>query len=132
MSITSPQNSQSPSDKRYFPRWHLNNKATYALENENAPHIARTRDLSCSGVCLSVNESILPHQHIRLKINLADESVIRLQGQIVWVRPKADANELGIVFYNTDDVAQDLILQHAFEFNRKEVVNHWFRGWETP
>lgn len=121
----------SEADQRYLPRWEIRNRVLYSLDSDQYPKEGRTKDLSGTGVCILTRENIIPHQKIQLTIYLSEGTMVKVQGNVVWVRPSTIENQLGINFREISDDAQELILQHAFEINKSEVLKHWFNGWDA-
>lgn len=122
----------SGSDQRYLPRWEVNNRVLYQLENEPDLHQGQTRDLSCAGACIKAAKSTIPSQKIKVTVFLSPQTSVILEGRVLWSRAFDKKNiEMGITFENASPEAQDLILQHAFEVDRQTVVKHWFEGWNA-
>jgi c-di-GMP-binding flagellar brake protein YcgR len=126
-------NLPSPEEKdmRYFPRWEVNNRVSYYLEGENTPHQGRTKDISCAGACIAGIHEILPHQKIKVTVELANHVKIDLKAHVLWVKTEDNKPVMGITFYDTPDTTQDLILKHAFELNRERFVRQLYKGWEN-
>ena len=120
----------SDTDQRYLPRWEIKNRVFYSLDSDQHPKEALTKDLSGTGVCILTRESIIPHQKIQLTIYLSEVTMVKVQGNIVWIKPAVNQNQIGINFHEISDQAQELILQHAFEINKAGVLKHWFDGWD--
>lgn len=130
MPIGSLQNqSSSFEDRRYFPRWEVNNRIVYQLEKSLATFEGFTKDLSCAGTCVSTLERLKINQRLRLTIYLSKDKKVTVQGNVVWVKPTHECQWAGIDFYNTTYQDQDLILECAFELNKKDLVRYWFKGW---
>lgn len=129
------QNGHIPLDKdekRYFPRWEVNNRICYRLAPEHAVHECRSRDLNCCGACLLTNQSLSPDQKIKLTVYLEDDVAVHVEGIVLWSRSNHDHQFLvGVNFMETSKRIQDLILDHAFEIKKKDLVKHWFKGWEV-
>ena len=123
-------NGNGRSDQRYFPRWEVTNRVSYKLDHDEISHKGYTVDLSCAGACLSVDTYFEPNQKLNLTIYLAKGKMVNVGGRIPWAKKENSHVRLGIDFQETSPEAQDLILRHAFELNRNEIVNHWFKGWE--
>ena len=131
----SPESQNLPAmednDMRYFPRWEVSNRVSYYLEGENRPHHGETRDISCAGACISGVQEILPHQKIKVTIELSNHVKIDLKANVLWVKTEGGRPVMGLTFYDTPDTTQDLILKHAFELDRDRFVRHLFKGWEN-
>ncbi len=131
MSLTSQYDTKyDPSDKRYLPRWEVQNRVFYRLEKDPQTREGATKDISCSGARITTPTSLIPYQKIQLTIRLAEETFISVNGHIIWVKCSALENEVGISFLNTSAQIQEVILQNVFELNREKFQNHWFKGWE--
>ena len=121
---------KSGSDKRYLPRWEVENKVVYRLNSDSDGHECISKDISCGGACLKTKEQLSSKQKVKLTIYLEDDVTVHVDGQIIWQKPAAGENLVGVVFANTSQRAQDLILKYAFEIKKEEMINHWFQGWE--
>lgn len=126
-------NTQSPGgdvhEKRYIPRWQVDNRVCYQFESGGNAHECRSKDLSCSGICLQTDQGMIPEQNVKLTIDLSDSVSVKVDGRILWSRPSLGWNLAGISFSNVDPEVQDLILDYAFEVKKEDVVKHWFKGW---
>jgi c-di-GMP-binding flagellar brake protein YcgR len=116
-------------ERRYLPRWHVDNRVLCRLDNGPETLECRSRDLSCAGIEIVSQESIPPHQKINLTICLTETKALDVTGHVVWQRPSSSGNVSGVVFENVAQEIQDAILKYAFEFKKKDVVNHWYEGW---
>lgn len=123
-------NSSNDSDKRYFPRWEVNNRVVYHLEGEKNPHAGQTKDLSCAGACIVGETHIAPQQKMKISIQLAEGVKVTLNARVLWMKTENNQTHMGIAFYNTPDEVQNLILQHAFELDKDKVLKYWFKGWD--
>ena len=118
------------SDQRYFPRWEVENRVLYQLEDQMDTLEAQTIDLSCAGACLTVPKTIRPQQTIKLVIYLSPNKFINVNGKIIWTKSVGGEQQIGIQFENISLKNQDIILQHAFEVRHDQVTRNWFKGWE--
>lgn len=116
-------------DKRYLPRWEVKNRIYYKLENEDKFQEGLSKDLSCSGACLLTKKSLPKNQKVKLTICLENEQKVEVNGEVLWNKAFEGDNLVGIAFYNTSQKAQELILKHAFELKKTDVIKHWFKGW---
>ncbi len=89
-----------------------------------------TRDLSCAGACIYVKETLPLEQKLKLTIYLSPRTQVDVQGTVVW-QGSCPPFETGIAFHDTPHGTQDIILEYAFEINRKKVTAYWFKGWEN-
>ncbi len=118
------------SDKRYFPRWQVKNRIVYRLEGDTHVHEARSRDLSCTGLCFLSQFPLSKEQKLKLRIYLFDDKSIEVEGHPVWVEETAEGHLVGLHFSDLKPKIQDTILQFAFEIKKDDVVKHWFEGWD--
>lgn len=120
----------SGTDRRYLPRWEVNNRIQYQLEHGVKVNEAQTKDLSCSGMSLVVSEAIPLNQKLKLKIYLSGNTFVDTDGEIVWCRPTVKGNVVGIDFRGITENAKEVILNYAFEVKRGDLIKHWFDGWK--
>ena len=118
-------------DRRYFPRWAVENRVIYTVESSKTPQEAKTKDLSGAGACLWVKEPLELNQKMKLIIYLSENVTVRLNAQVTWAKQCGNQNYAGVSFYNTSLQAQDLILEHAFDLDREQFVQHFFKGWDV-
>lgn len=129
MNVETAQSRDNPSDQRYFPRWEVNNRVLYQLEDQADIMQGKTKDLSCAGACIAVDRP-LTNQKIKLTFFLSRNASVDVEGNVLWSLKTDEGDvEIGVAFTEISPQSQDLILQHAFEVNREEVVRHWFDGW---
>lgn len=124
------QHNFSHSDQRYLPRWEVQNRVLYSCENDSYVHEAQTKDLSCAGACLRVEEALSPSQKVKMTVFLSENISVKLDGVVSWTKPANNEVEVGVSFYNTPMKVLDLILEYAFEFKHEEVEKQWFKGWK--
>ena len=101
------------SDKRYLPRWEVNNRIQYQLEHDLKVYEARTKDLSCAGACLVISEAIPLKQKVKMKIFLSENTTVEAEGKIVWCRPTTRGNIVGIDFCETPEEVKGIIQQSS-------------------
>ena len=130
MSAGMQQNYSGGSDQRYIPRWISANRATYQFEDDPAIHEGRTKDLNCAGACITSDHHFEKNQKVKLTIYLNDRTPVKVDGRIVWTKFSNKDTEIGIDFSNTSDEAQELILKHAFEIDKNNLIKHWYKGWD--
>ena len=118
-------------DQRYLPRWEVKNRVICRVDKEKKPIECASRDISCCGACISCDEKFDVKQKVKLTIYLSEKTSVQVEGEIVWNKPAEGENLVGVMFANTSEQAQELILQHAFEVKKQEVINHWYKGWKT-
>lgn len=128
----SEQKPNPPSDQRYFPRWNVNNRVIYHAETipDHQLRHGHTKDLSCAGACLYLKEFLSPQQKITLNIHLSPGTNLDLRATVVWQKAEDMTYLTGVVFHETSDEAQQQILEHAFEYDRSRVLEHWYKGWD--
>jgi len=117
-------------DQRYIPRWEVSNRVLYHVQDEKSQGEARTRDLSCAGLCIRTDGDLLSDKKIELTIYLSQKRTIRVQGRILWTRKTSEGSLAGIIFDNIQPEDQDLILDYAFAVKKDDLVKHWFKGWD--
>ncbi len=115
-------------DKRYFPRWEVQNRVLFQLKDNPEIFEGHTTDLSCVGMCLYAHQPLSIHQKIKLVVYLSGETSVSLFGIAVWANNEESSRKVGIVFYNTPLETQDLILQFAFNLNKERFLNDVFEG----
>ena len=131
-SEASEQKQNPPSDQRYFPRWNVNNRVLYRSESSPDQQLrhGHSKDISCAGACLYLKEFLPLQQKIAIGIQLTPKTNIDLRGTVVWQKAEDLAYLTGIAFYEISEAAQEQILEHAFEFDRSKLLEHWYKGWE--
>ena len=127
--IPPPQGSKP--DQRYFPRWQVKNRIVYRLEGEAKVHEACSCDLSCTGVSLIGGMPLVNDQKLKLQIYLTEDKSVEVEGHPVWTKETEAGHVIGINFTNLNTAIQDKILEYAFELNKKDIVKHWFEGWNN-
>ena len=100
------------------------------MENDTTLHEGRSLDISCAGACLATKGNLSSKQKVQLTIYLGEHTSVKLKGEIVWNKVYAAGHLAGVVFLNTSPEVQELILDHAFELRKNDLVKHWFKGWE--
>lgn len=124
------KNKENNADERYFPRWEARNRVVYQRPLHASSNEGHTKDLSCAGACIFVKEPLPLRQRLKLTIYLSPRTKLDIQGTVVWQNASSPPFQTGIAFYNTPHEAQDMILEHAFEINRRKITDYWFKGWE--
>lgn len=116
-------------DKRYIPRWEVDNRILYSLNRERKERECRSKDLSCVGACIHTRENIPEDQKLKLKVFLSENTCFDVEARILWKKSTQDGYALGVAFDNITPEVQELILTYAFEVKRDDLVKHWFDGW---
>ena len=124
-----PSPNSGNSDKRYLPRWIVNNRVLYQKENEDFYRECRSKDIHCEGACIKPEEVLTPDQKLKLAIYLNDEVAVHVQGKVLWALSNTQQYFAGLQFFNISEKVQDMILQYAFKLNKTALTNHWFQGW---
>ena len=119
------------SEKRYLPRWAVANRLLYQLENDNKMHESSSRDISCTGASFTSAQELPLNKKIKMKIYLSEDNTIDVQGEIIWSKSLEAQHLIGVIFSNTSQKVQDLILKHAFEIKKEDVIKYWFQGWSN-
>jgi hypothetical protein len=122
---------QDPSERRYIPRWQVSNKVLYKKNKDHVYKECQSKDISCCGTCLFTDEELLPNQQLTLEIHLADDLAFCVDGRALWNSAVGEKFLTGVTFFNVTPKTQELILEYAFNFDKKSVVKHWFKGWES-
>ena len=125
---TEKSDSTTTHDRRYLPRWEVDNKILYQKENEDTYHECRSKDINATGACMRTTEDITPNQQLNLTIYLADDiEPISIHGQTVWRVSREKENLVGIRFDRITEKTSDLIFHYAFEYKKEELMKRWFR-----
>lgn len=116
-------------EKRYLPRWNVNNRVLYLKEEGLAYQECRSRDINAEGACICPSEALAVNQPLKLTFYLSEGIAVYAQGKVKWVKNQADQKIVGLQFDNVSEKTQDMILQYAFNFNKAALTKHWFQGW---
>ncbi len=131
MSLTSEQDTlQDSTEKRYLPRWKAQVQVAYKLDDDPLMHSGTTKNISCSGACISTSTNLTPFQKIQLTITFTNNSFITVKGYVVWLKMSTQENDIGISFINTGKDNQNKILQYVSTLDHVKLQNHWFEGWD--
>ena len=117
------------SDKRYLPRWQVNNRVILTVQGETLSHEGISRDVNSTGASLTTKTNLASKQKVKLKIYLSEDTIVKVEGRIIWNHPEGDGYLLGINFENLSRESQDILLQYAYEIKKDDIVKHWFTGW---
>lgn len=130
--FSSPQSVSTPakdSERRYLPRWQVDNKISYKLEEQPQPYECHSRDINSSGVCIRTTQNIPLQQKLDLTVYLAkDIDPVEVRGSVVWKAQRESENWFGVKFDRVSEKTNDLIFKYAFEHKREEVMKNWFKG----
>ena len=122
----------SASERRYLPRWEVNNRIQYQLGPYADQLEGATKDLNSSGASVVVGRDPLVYKRIRMTVYLDKNVSFDVDGNIMWTKKENDQYVLGVRFQNLTPEAQDLILEHAFRIDKKKFLKHLFKGWQNP
>ena len=117
--MTNPKKLSRGTDKRYFPRWNVQNKILYRKEKNSSYQKALSKDISGSGACFSCPEKIKPSSKLNLIFYLADSVAVEVTGRVLWNKDGRSNNLIGVRFENISDQVEEMILQYAFEYKRE-------------
>jgi hypothetical protein len=119
-------------DQRYLPRWAVSNRVLYQLENDEKTHEGSSKDISCTGACFTTPDNLPLNRTVKMKIFLSEEVTVKVEGKVMWNKSvNGGENLVGIIFHNTSHAVQDLILKHAFEIKKEDMIKYWFQGWNS-
>ena len=116
-------------DKRYLPRWVVENKVLYRPENKSAYQETASRDINCTGASFYCKEDVLPRQKIKMVMYLSQTIAVEVTGTVLWKKDGDKQNLLGVRFEEIPPNVQDIILQYALEYKKEDLTRHWFKGW---
>ena len=127
-------NHSCPAERRNFPRWAMVSRIFYQMGNDTTIHESQSVNISATGICFTTPELMPENIRIKMKIFLSDEAVIPVSGQIIWSKSEngdgRPSHQAAIRFSDISPRAQELILEHAFEVKKQDMVKYWFQGWE--
>ncbi len=116
-------------EKRQAPRWEIDGRVWYQLENETEIKEAKALNLTCTGIGICSTGDLAPLQKIKITFFLNLQQPLSVKGTACWSKKSGHEIFAGITFNNPHHETQNLILQYALDLNRKEVIKHWFKGW---
>ncbi len=117
-----------PIDRRHLPRWKINNRVLYHLEDHPQTQVGCLKDLSTAGASIFIDKALQLEDKLKLIIRLSEVRIINIDGRLIWIKEDKNTFLIGVSFYNVSEHCQQLILDHAFELNRQQLVEHWFQG----
>ncbi len=104
-------------DRRYLPRWQVDTKILIRKERDFLAYPCHSKDMNCSGVCVKTEKDFDINQKLFLTIYLMQAGEpIQACGRTIWKVFEDSHYSLGVYFERIAKSAQDLILNHAFEF----------------
>ncbi|GEM_PF-582308 len=117
------------SDRRYLPRWEVDNKILYRKEGDSEYRPCRSKDINCVGICIRTDETIDVNQPLSLTVYLAEGiAPVYVHGRALWRKLIGTENLVGILFDQVSDKTSERIFAYAFEYKRDELMKNWFRG----
>ena len=84
-------------DNRYFPRWEVNNLVRYQLAQDREMQEGNTKDISCSGACLCIDQNIDVNADMARKISDALVTTRATANACTKVLLEAQASEVTVV-----------------------------------
>ena len=119
-------------DRRYLPRWEVHNKIFFKAEDATIPHECFSKDINSIGACIVTDQPLDLNKRLQLKIFLADDiRPIEALGRPIWNLGKENQHMVGIRFERITAEAKDLIFQYAFEYQRDDLMKHWYKSPST-
>lgn len=120
-------------ERRKFPRWQISDKAYYKKEGEEELRECLSKDICCSGACISLSEALLPKTELDLRINVGNEfAPIFAKAKVMWLAPSREAQDrpflAGVQFGLIKDADRDAIFNYVYKNNRSELVKRWWQG----
>lgn len=121
-------------EKRHCPRWAVVSRIFYQLNGDTTIHERQSVNISATGICFTTPELLYENTRIKMRIFISDENVLPVGGQVIWSRSEngdgRPSYQAAIRFSDISPETQEMILAHAFEVKRQDVVNYWFQGWD--
>ena len=124
-----PEKKMTFRDQRYLPRWEVNNRIAYQVQEQEARE-AVSHDLSSVGICLRTQMPLPLDEKVKITVYLSQATTFHVEGHVVWSKGMGGYSLSGVIFENITPEIQELILQYAFEVKREDLVKHWFSGWD--
>ncbi len=121
--------SSNGQDRRYFPRWEVNNRVIYRKGTESFYRECCSKDISCDGASLFCQERLDGDGILVLVLFLSEDVAIYVQGRVLWNQPNGVRNVVGVRFSNISEKSQDMILKHSFNLKKEKLKKDWFEGW---
>ena len=112
-------------EKRYIPRWIVQNKVLYRRENNPAYQETSSRDINCSGASFYCKEDVLPRQKIKMVMYLSETIAVEVSGTVLWEKNADQKKLIGVRFEEITPNVQDMILQYAFEYKKEDLTQRW-------
>ena len=131
-----PAKTQPPDpENRRHRRFSVNVEATVGTKS-NVRIVARTRDVSQTGICLIGNQSVAKGEVLTISLVLAFDGDTRsepldLSGRVVWCTRIGDAYQIGAMFEEMND-EQDNFLEMFLQFLDGTLAPRGAEGYSEP
>jgi len=125
-----PPSPRKDNERRYLPRWEINNRVLYRKPNEDFYRECHSRDLHSDGVCVECVDPLADGTQVSLTISLSPDVAVNVEGRIRWKQSLDGKQLVGIKFENITKKVQDLILDCAFNLKKEALTKNWFEGWK--
>jgi len=111
-------------EKRLYERISIPIKLTYEVKSR--PKVVKnsvSKDISGSGICLSLKEKLLPKTNLSIRIEIGKSSnTVLLDGKVIWHRRiEIQGNDGPIVYYDTG-----IELTEADPININKIITHFY------
>lgn len=120
-------------ERRRLPRWTISERVFYKKEGEEELRECLSKNICCSGACISLSEAIPLKTELDLRINVGSEiAPILTKGRVMWLTPSMEAQDkpflAGVQFDVIKDADRDAIFNYVYQNNREELVKRWWQG----
>ncbi len=123
----------SPADpakeRRYLPRWEINNRVLYCLDGQPLYKESFSKDISSDGASFYIQESLGIGQKLSLILFLTEYMAVYVQARVQWQQPFGEKFLIGSHFEDIAEKVQEIILEQAFAVNPSAMKKNWFEGW---
>jgi c-di-GMP-binding flagellar brake protein YcgR len=116
-------------EKRHCPRWAVVSRIFYQLNGDTTIHESQSVNISATGICFTTPELLSENTRIKMNIFISGERVLPVGGQVIWSKSENGRHQAAIRFSDISSRSQEMILEHAFEMKKEDMVNYWFQGW---
>lgn len=100
------------SERRRFVRISTNVPVRYSLpKNPNDIKISKTKDISTGGICITINEKLIPRARLCLEIEPREShGPILAKGEVAWVKENTEAmSKEGIRYFDIGIEFKDIL-----------------------
>lgn len=118
-------------DNRYIPRWETQNKVVGQLEDAVQPLEGHTRDICSTGACIVTRKLPGLSRNLKLTIFLNNHTTVEADGKIIWTKLLDEQVEIGVRFSAMSTENQEILLEHAFQIDKKRFLGQLFKGWHN-